>query len=71
MGANQWRTSDTGRRRMWTVTYYLDSDGSANSVLGNGRLTTTKPEGPFDVFVYDPMQVPSLSGQICCFAVNR
>ena len=25
------------------VTYYLDSDGGANSALGNGRLTTTKP----------------------------
>ena len=37
------------------VTYYLDSDGSANSLLGNGRLTTTKPsEAGSDQFIYDP-----------------
>ena len=72
MGANEWKTYDTWPpKNVELVTYYLDSDGSANSALGNGRLTTTKPAKPSsDTFVYDPMHpVPSVGGQSCCFAV--
>lgn len=72
MGANQWKTNDTWPPKdVDLVSYYLDSDGSANSVLGNGRLTTTKPaKAGRDAFIYDPMRpVPSLGGQSCCFAV--
>ena len=54
------------------VTYYLDSDGGANSRLGNGRLTTTKPaHAGSDTFVYDPLHpVPSLGGSVCCFSAS-
>ena len=71
MGANQWRTYDGWPPKEATeVTYYLDSDGSANSLHGNGRLTTKKPdETGSDSFVYDPMRpVPSKGGSICCFS---
>jgi putative CocE/NonD family hydrolase len=72
MGSNEWNSSDTWPPKgVEMVSYYLDSDGGANSVLGNGRLTTTKPaKAVTDAFVYDPMRpVPSLGGQSCCFAV--
>lgn len=72
MGANQWKTYDTWPPKdVDLVSYYLGSDGSANSVLGNGRLTTTRPaKAGSDAFIYDPMRpVPSLGGQSCCFAV--
>jgi len=44
----------------------IDSDGSANSLAGNGRLTTSMPEKPgTDSFVYDPMYpVPSQGGNM-------
>jgi hypothetical protein len=72
MGSNQWKTYDTWPpKNVELVSYYLDSDGSANSVVGNGRLTRTKPaKSSTDTFVYDPMHpVPSVGGQSCCFAV--
>ncbi|MGH7710549.1 MAG: CocE/NonD family hydrolase, partial [Gemmatimonadaceae bacterium] len=72
MGSNQWKTYDTWPpKNVDLVSYYLDSDGSANSVLGNGRLTTTKPsKSATDTFIYDPMHpVQSVGGQSCCFAV--
>ncbi len=70
MGSNEWHTSAT-----WppvgaeTVTYYLDSDGSANSIRGDGRLTTRRPgsRDNADRFTYDPMKpVMSLGGNVCC-----
>lgn len=72
MGTNEWKTYDSWPpKNVDLVPYYLDSDGSANSALGNGRLTTTKPaKAGSDAFVYDPLHpVPSLGGQICCFAI--
>jgi putative CocE/NonD family hydrolase len=71
MGANQWRTYDTWPpREVEYVPYYLDSDGSANSLFGDGRLTTTKPaKVTSDQFAYDPkVPVPSLGGSVCCFS---
>jgi predicted acyl esterase len=50
------------------VTYYLNSGGSANSLYGDGTLSTTKPkkDNP-DSFSYDPMNpVPSYGGNVCC-----
>jgi len=72
MGANEWKTYDTWPpKNVELLTYYLDSDGRANSAVGDGRLTMTKPAKPSsDTFVYDPMHpVPSVGGQSCCFAV--
>jgi putative CocE/NonD family hydrolase len=70
MGSNHWQTSD-----VWPpadselVTYYLDSDGKANSLFGNGKLTLTRPDAKnsSDTFPYDPLTpVPSMGGGVCC-----
>jgi len=70
MGMNQWQSSAT-----WPpegaemVTYYLDSDGRANSLFGDGRLTTQTPgaKNSSDSFFYDPFNpVLSYGGNVCC-----
>jgi uncharacterized protein len=69
MGANEWRTYDTWPPTMaQPVTYYLDSDGKANTRQGNGRLTTSKPSrSGQDDYAYDPLHpTPSVGGQLCC-----
>ncbi len=69
-GANEWRSAE-----VWPpataqpVTLYLQSDGHANSLFGDGRLTWDAPgeDGGFDAYTYDPATpVPSLGGGICC-----
>lgn len=71
MGANEWRNYDSWPpKAIDYVSYYLDSKGAANSLVGDGKLTFEKPssEGK-DVIVYDPSRpVPSLGGSICCFS---
>ncbi len=69
MGLNKWQTSDTwppaGAQPM---TFYLSSQGKANSLFGDGSLGTSKPvtDKP-DIFTYDPMNpVPSYGGNVCC-----
>ncbi len=70
MGSNKWQTAASwppeGAER---VTYYLESDGAANSLNGDGRLTPkalTSADGA-DSFTYDPLNpVPSLGGNVCC-----
>ena len=70
MGDKAWKTYDTwppaGAEK---VTYYLDSDGGANTAAGNGRLVTSRPrKNAEDAYTYDPMNpAPSLGGQVCCF----
>lgn len=70
IGRNQWRTSDrwpvAGMRE---TSFYLRSDGAANTAKGNGRLSLTAPPArePADTFTYDPEHpVPSRGGSICC-----
>ncbi|MBN1222379.1 MAG: CocE/NonD family hydrolase, partial [Candidatus Aminicenantes bacterium] len=76
MGLNNWQSSKTWPpERAEMMTYYLDSGGKANSLFGDGKLTTIKPESKdnADTFTYDPKYpVPSLGGSICCIggAVN-
>jgi len=73
MGANQWRTYDAWPpKQVQYVPYYLTSSVRANSVLGDGLLSTTRPaRSGTDSFVYDPLHpVPSLGGSICCFSPN-
>lgn len=69
MGSNKWQSAE-----QWPpadtkmVTYYLNSNGDANTLKGNGMLTKKKPskDNP-DQFVYDPMKpVNSLGGNVCC-----
>ncbi len=72
MGANQWRSYDSWPPRdAHGVTYYLDSDGDANTRLGDGRLTTARPgKAGADHFTYDPMTpVPTHGGGTwCCYS---
>lgn len=70
MGSNRWQSSatwpPTGAR---PVTYYLTSNGHANTAAGDGRLSLTPPPAaaPADTFSYDPMHpVPSRGGNVCC-----
>ena len=69
MGANKWQTSDTWPpKEAKMTTYYLNSDGKANSSRGDGKLSTKKAgrDNP-DTFQYDPMDpVNSYGGNVCC-----
>ncbi|HEX4205890.1 MAG TPA: CocE/NonD family hydrolase [Ktedonobacteraceae bacterium] len=65
MGENAWRDEQEWplARTQWTH-YYLHSNGNANSLLGDGALSTqvTKDEEPVDAYRYDPAQpVPFIS----------
>ena len=69
MGSNKWQAAETWPPENTTLTtYYLKSNGHANSLFGDGSLTTSKagtdtPDG----FTYDPMNpVPSYGGNVCC-----
>ena len=70
MGSNEWQTAATWPPEgVELVTYYLDSDGNANTLHGDGRLTTSVPgsRGDADSFSYDPMDpVTSYGGNVCC-----
>jgi len=69
MGSNTWQSAET-----WPpagtemITWYLDSDGEANSLFGDGRLVAAPPAADqADTFPYDPrIPVPSLGGGVCC-----
>ena len=71
MGKNEWAPAES-----WPpaaakpLTFYLQSSDRANSVFGDGILTTERPsaEGA-DHYTYDPMNpVPALGGGVCCNA---
>ncbi len=69
MGLNRWQTSDVWPPRgSTTQTFYLASGGRANTLNGDGVLTTAPPDGDRpDSFVYDPANpVPSYGGNVCC-----
>jgi len=69
MGSNRWQTADSwppkGAR---PVTYWLGSQGKANTGQGDGRLLKTRPRAAArDTFTYDPLKpVPSYGGNVCC-----
>lgn len=75
MGVNQWRTFDSWPpRKTQAVAFYLDSDGSANTNKGDGRLVRGKSLGKelSDRYSYDPLRpAPSVGGQVCCFAAAK
>ena len=72
MGSNKWQTSDQWPPANTELTpLFLDSDGRANTLSGNGRLSFDEPADSIkdrpDTFVYDPFKpVPSLGGNVCC-----
>jgi len=69
MGINKWQSADTwppaGAQPM---TFYLASAGKANTLHGDGALTTAAPAtDSADAFTYDPMDpVSSYGGNVCC-----
>jgi putative CocE/NonD family hydrolase len=69
MGINKWQTSDTWPPRgAQSVSYFLSSNGKANTLDGDGVLSDAPPaaDSP-DKFNYDPMNpVPSHGGNVCC-----
>lgn len=69
MGENAWHNADQWPpAKVQMVPYYIASDGDANSVFGDGLLSTQAPiEAGTDTFTYDPMNpVPALGGGVCC-----
>ena len=71
MGINKWQSSDSWPPRgAQPMTLYLASAGKANTLNGDGRLTTQPPVRDLpDTIVYDPMNpVRSLGGNVCCQA---
>jgi putative CocE/NonD family hydrolase len=65
MGRNEWRNEqDWPLKRTKYTPYYFHSQGSANTLNGDGKLSTTKPgDEPVDKFVYDPNDpVPTAGG---------
>ncbi len=69
MGKNEWASADEWPPAAAVPkTFYFSSGGSANSVFGDGWLSTDKPFGAAsDTYPYDPMNpVPSLGGGVCC-----
>ena len=70
MGINEWRDETdwplpgTDFRR-----YYLHSRGKANSMYGDGGLSTETPgTEPADHFLYNPADpVPTVGGGLCCY----
>ncbi|MBZ5563375.1 MAG: CocE/NonD family hydrolase [Acidobacteriia bacterium] len=69
MGKNQWREEDAWPpSRVREARYYLHSAGKANSLRGDGTLSTTAPESEAtDKYVYDPADpTPTDGGPLCC-----
>jgi len=69
MGSNKWQASEAWPpENTKLISYYLKSNGQANSFFGDGKLSTSKAnfDSP-DSFTYDPMKpVPSYGGNVCC-----
>jgi uncharacterized protein len=71
MGDNVWRDEPAWPlARAQAVNYYFHSQGKANSLRGNGTLSSQAPgDEPPDVFLYHPADpVPTQGGPLCCNA---
>jgi putative CocE/NonD family hydrolase len=69
MGSNKWQTADSWPPRgAEPLTFYLSSEGKANTLNGDGVLTMKPPTADKpDLFTYDPMNpVMSHGGNVCC-----
>jgi hypothetical protein len=69
MGRNVWREEDDWPlARARPTRYYLHSEGKAQSVRGDGTLSTEPPKAEAaDRYVYDPEHpVPTHGGRVCC-----
>ncbi|GIV69427.1 CocE/NonD family hydrolase [Caldilinea sp.] len=73
MGADEWRTAPD-----WPLPgthyrpYYLHSRGGANSLRGDGWLSTEPPgDEPSDIYLYNPLRpVPTVGGQVILPGAN-
>jgi putative CocE/NonD family hydrolase len=71
MGANEYRQEDDWPPPQAQRTkYFLHSAGKANSLRGDGALSTSVPKSePADAYVYNPANpVPTVGGPLCCDA---
>jgi uncharacterized protein len=71
MGANKYQEeSDWPPPQAKSIRYFLHSGGSANSLGGDGGLSTTPPrKETADKFMYDPANpVTTIGGSLCCDA---
>jgi uncharacterized protein len=69
MGTNQWRQEDEWPlERARGTKYFLHSGGKANSLGGNGSLSSAAPgKESADQYVYYPgAPVPTVGGPLCC-----
>lgn len=69
MGLNQWVAQDQfPAKDTRYIDLYLDGNGNANSLYGDGALSFAKPQqAAVDEFIYDPLHpVPTLGGGSCC-----
>jgi putative CocE/NonD family hydrolase len=73
MGKNVWRDEDDWPlARARNKRFYFHSQGKANSLSGDGMLSTSPPGGePADQYVYDPGDpAPTHGGPACCDKVH-
>jgi len=71
MGANEYRQEDDWPPPQARSTkYFLHSAGKANSLRGDGALSTSAPKSePADAYVYNPGNpAPTIGGPLCCDA---
>lgn len=69
MGTNTWRDEqEWPLARTQYTDYFFHSDGRANSLHGDGTLSTEPPTGePSDSYLYNPRDpVPTSGGGLCC-----
>jgi putative CocE/NonD family hydrolase len=69
MGANEYRQQDDWPPPQAQRTkYFLHSGGKANSLRGDGTLSTSQPKTePADLYTYNPANpVPTVGGPLCC-----
>jgi putative CocE/NonD family hydrolase len=74
MGANEYRQEDDWPLpQAQSVKYFLHSAGKANSLAGDGSLSTSVPKSePSDTYVYNPASpVPTVGGPLCCDEKHR
>lgn len=73
MGENKWRDEDDWPlARARATSYFIHSEGKANSLRGDGVLSTSAPKAEkTDRYVYDPANpVPTIGGPLCCDSVH-
>ena len=70
MGSNKWQNSEVWPpENVEMIPFYLSSDGNANTMYGDGKLTTLKRKinDKPDSFIYNPLDpVTSNGGGVCC-----